>query len=217
MLSQQKALFVASKTARDNSADEAPFEVYVRTGLASQEVQKKLQQYGFNEIPEKKVNPFRRLLGYFWGPIPWMIEAAIMLSIIIQHWEDAAIIFTLLIVNAVVGFWQENKADNAIELLKKRLAPKARVLRDSAWREIPARELVPGDIVRVRLGDIVPADIKLMKGQRRRLRRSFPRTQIPHCPPAPRQRSHRGHDRRRRQRRASPKEGGRRNCRGRRN
>lgn len=66
--------------------------------------------------------------------------------------------------NAVVGFWQEHKADNAIELLKKRLAPKARVLRDSKWMEIPAKELVPGDVVRVRLGDIVPADVKLMKG-----------------------------------------------------
>jgi H+-transporting ATPase len=93
-----------------------------------------------------------------------MIEVAAALSIVIQHYEDFAIIFTLLIVNAVVGFWQEKKADNAIELLKKRLAPKARVLRDGAWHEIPSRELVPGDIVRIRLGDIVPADVKLMKG-----------------------------------------------------
>ena len=93
-----------------------------------------------------------------------MIEIASILSIIIQHYDDFAIIFTLLIVNAVVGFWQERKADNAIELLKKRLAPKARVLRDGTWHEIPSKELVPGDIVRVRLGDIVPADVKLMKG-----------------------------------------------------
>jgi H+-transporting ATPase len=93
-----------------------------------------------------------------------MIEAAAALSVVIQHWEDFAIIFTLLIVNAVVGFWQEHKADNAIALLKKRLAPRARVLRDGTWREIPARDVVPGDVVRVRLGDTVPADIKLMKG-----------------------------------------------------
>jgi H+-transporting ATPase len=152
---------VDSKTA---SSGETSYETYAETGLSSEEVEKKLQQYGFNEIPEKKVNPVRKFLGYFWGPIPWMIEAAAGLSIAIQHWDDFGIIFTLLIVNAVVGFWQEHKADNAIELLKKRLAPKARVLRDSAWREIPARELVPGDIVRVRLGDIVPADAKLMKG-----------------------------------------------------
>jgi H+-transporting ATPase len=146
------------------STGETPFSVYVKTGLSSAEVEKKLQQYGPNEIPEKKVNPLRKFLGYFWGPIPWMIEAAAALSIVIQHWEDFGIIFTLLIVNAVVGFWQEHKADNAIELLKKRLAPKARVLREGTWREIPARELVPGDILRVRLGDIVPADVKLMKG-----------------------------------------------------
>ena len=144
--------------------NEMPFESYVKTGLSSEEVARKLEQYGLNEIPEKRVNPFRKFLGYFWGPIPWMIEIASVLSIIIQHYDDFAIILTLLFVNAVVGFWQERKADNAIELLKKRLAPKARVLRDGTWREIPSKELVPGDVVRVRLGDIVPADVKLVKG-----------------------------------------------------
>ncbi len=93
-----------------------------------------------------------------------MIEAAAILSVLIQHWEDFAIILALLIVNAIVGFWQENKAENAIDLLKKRLAPKAEVLRGGVWSQIPSRELVPGDIVRVRLGDIVPADVKLVKG-----------------------------------------------------
>jgi H+-transporting ATPase len=156
---------VASKEPRKNSVVETPYELYGRTGLSSEEVERAHQLYGTNEIPEKKVNPLRKFLGYFWGPIPWMIEAAAALSIVIQHWEDFAIIFTLLLVNAVVGFWQEHKADNAIELLKKRLAPKARVLRDSKWQEIPAKELVPGDVVRVRLGDIVPADVKLMKGE----------------------------------------------------
>jgi H+-transporting ATPase len=134
-------------------------------GLSDTEAEKRLLQFGPNEIPEKKTSPMRKFLSYFWGPIPWMIEVAAVLSIIIQHYEDFAVIFTLLIVNAVVGFWQERKAENAIELLKKRLAPKARVLRDGTWREIPSRELVPGDIVRVRLGDIVPADVKLMKGE----------------------------------------------------
>lgn len=147
-----------------NSIGGTPKSVYPKTGLSSEDAAMKLVQYGPNELPEKKVNPFRKFLGYFWGPIPWMIEAAAILSLLIQHWEDFAIIFTLLVVNAVVGFWQEHKADNAIELLKKRLAPKARVLRDGTWREIPSRELVPGDVVRVRLGDIVPADVKLMKG-----------------------------------------------------
>ncbi len=93
-----------------------------------------------------------------------MIEVAVILSAVIRHWDDFWIIFALLLLNAVVGFWQEHKADNAIELLKQRLALKARALRDGKWLELPARELVPGDIVRVRLGDIAPADVKLMDG-----------------------------------------------------
>jgi len=135
-----------------------------KKGLSTSESKDRLQKYGYNEITEKKVGPVVKLLGYFWGPIPWMIEVAAVLSAIIHHWEDFWVIFALLLLNAVVGFWQENKADNAIELLKQKLALKARVLRDGKWSEVPARELVPGDIVRVRLGDIVPADIKLTDG-----------------------------------------------------
>ncbi|HJH28438.1 MAG TPA: plasma-membrane proton-efflux P-type ATPase [Methanosarcinaceae archaeon] len=135
-----------------------------RTGLSPSEAAARLQQFGANEIQETKVNPLIKFLNYFWGPIPWMIEVAAVLSAFIHHWEDFGIIITLLLVNAVVGFWQENKADNAIELLKKRLALKARVLRDGKWSEISSKELVPGDVVRVRLGDIVPADIKLIDG-----------------------------------------------------
>jgi H+-transporting ATPase len=133
-------------------------------GLSSSEVEKRLQQYGPNEIQEKKVNPLKKFLGYFWGPIPWMIEAAVIMSAVIQRWPDFGIILTLLMVNAIVGFWQEHKAGNAIELLKQRLAIKARVLRDGKWQEMPAGELVPGDIARLRLGDIVPADVKLIDG-----------------------------------------------------
>jgi len=136
-----------------------------RTGLSTAEAEKRLADFGPNEIPEKKRNPILKFLGYFWGPIPWMIEAAVALSGLIGHWDDFAIILALLFVNAVVGFWQEYKADNAIELLKQRLALKARVLRDGKWSEIPAQKLVPGDVVRVRLGDVAPADIKLMEGE----------------------------------------------------
>jgi H+-transporting ATPase len=142
----------------------APFLSNPENGLSSKEAARRLQKYGLNELPEKRESFLRKFLSYFWGPIPWMIEIASILSIIIQHYEDFAIILTLLIVNAVVGFWQENKADNAIELLRKRLAPNARVLRDGVWKEIPSKELVPGDLVRIRLGDIVPADVKLAKG-----------------------------------------------------
>jgi H+-transporting ATPase len=134
-------------------------------GLTTEEAQRRLDRFGPNEIAEKKVNPFLKFLGYFWGPIPWMIEAAAVLSLAIKHWEDFAIILVLLLLNAVVGFWQEHKASNAIELLKQRLAPEARVLRDGAWVTLPGRELVPGDIVQIRLGDIVPADVKLIEGE----------------------------------------------------
>ncbi len=133
-------------------------------GLSSAEAADRLRQYGPNEIVGKKVNSLLKFLSYFWGPIPWMIEVAAILSAIIDHWADFWVIFAMLLLNAVVGFWQEHKADNAIELLKEKLALKARVRRDGAWREVEARELVPGDIARVRLGDIIPADVKLIEG-----------------------------------------------------
>lgn len=134
-------------------------------GLSNSEAQERIKKYGLNEITEKKLNPILKFLSYFWGPIPWMIEIAIVLSALIQHWEDFWIIFALLLLNAVVGFWQEHKADNAIELLKQKLALEARVLRDGKWLKIAAKELVPGDIVRIRLGDSLPADVKLMQGE----------------------------------------------------
>ena len=133
-------------------------------GLTREEAEKRLEEYGYNEITEKRVNPIVKFFGYFWGPIPWMIEIAATLSAVIQRWADFWIIALLLLVNAVVGFWHEHKAENAIELLKRRLSLNAKVLRDGKWEVVPARELVPGDIVRVRLGDIVPADIKLVSG-----------------------------------------------------
>jgi len=134
------------------------------SGISSEEAAKRLVQYGYNEISEKKTSPIFKFLSYLWGPIPWMIEIAAILSAIIQQWDDFLIIFTLLVVNAGVGFWQEHKAENAIELLKHRLALKARVRRNGRWLQIPSQELVPGDVVRIRLGDIIPADVKLMQG-----------------------------------------------------
>jgi H+-transporting ATPase len=133
-------------------------------GLTRAEVTALREKVGFNDIPEERKHPLLKFLSYFWGPIPWMIEIAAILSAVISHWEDFAIILLLLMTNAVVGFFQERKAENAIELLKKQLAPHARVLRDGTWQEITARELVPGDLVHIRLGDIVPADAVLGKG-----------------------------------------------------
>lgn len=133
-------------------------------GLSTIEAQKRLQEYGSNEITEKKKHPFLNFLKFFWGPIPWMIELAAILSALIHHWETFYIIVAMLLLNAGVGFWQRQKADNAIELLKEKMALTARVRRDSSWSQVAARELVPGDIVRVRLGDIIPADLRLIDG-----------------------------------------------------
>jgi H+-transporting ATPase len=133
-------------------------------GLSQAEAQKRLTQYGPNEIAEKKTNPFLKFLTYFWGPIPWMIEAAVILSGVVRHWLDFFIILLLLASNAVVGFWEEHQAGNAIAALKAKLAIKAKVKRDGKWATPAARELVPGDVIRVRLGDIVPADARLLAG-----------------------------------------------------
>jgi H+-transporting ATPase len=133
-------------------------------GLTSDEARRRLEQVGPNELAEKKANPLLKFLGYFWGPIPWMIEVAAVLSLVVQHWVDLIIIFVMLVFNAVVGFWQEFQASNALAALKKSLALTARVLRDRQWREVPARELVPGDVIRIRPGDIIPADVKLVDG-----------------------------------------------------
>jgi H+-transporting ATPase len=133
-------------------------------GLTQAEAAKRLTQYGPNEIEEEKTNVLLKFLSYFWGPIPWMIEAAVILSGVVRHWPDFFIILLLLCANAVVGFWEERQAGNAIAALKARLAIKARVQRDGKWVNPPARELVPGDVIRMRLGDIVPADARLLDG-----------------------------------------------------
>jgi len=133
-------------------------------GLTEGEATKRLSQYGPNEIEEKKTNPFLKFLTYFWGPIPWMIEIAVVLSGIVRHWPDFFIILLLLVTNAAVGFWEEHQAGNAIAALKAKLAIKARVKRDGKWITPAARELVPGDVIRLRMGDIVPADARLLDG-----------------------------------------------------
>ena len=133
-------------------------------GLSQAEAHKRLTQYGPNELEEKKTNPFLKFLTYFWGPIPWMIEMAVILSGVVGHWPDFFIILLLLVSNAVVGFWEERQAGNAIAALKAKLAVKAKVKRDGKWTDPAARDVVPGDVIRLRLGDIVPADARLLAG-----------------------------------------------------
>ena len=133
-------------------------------GLSQAEAAKRLEQYGANVLAEKHVSALARLAQFFWGPIPWMIEIAAILSAALQHWADLSIILILLVFNAAIGFWQEFKAADALDALKNQLALRARVLRDGKWADIDAAGLVPGDVIRLRLGDIIPADAKLAEG-----------------------------------------------------
>ncbi len=132
------------------------------SGLSEQEARQRLQKYGPNAVPEKEESVWKRLLKRFWGPIPWMIEVAALLSALVRKWEDFVIITILLFVNAGVDFWQESKAISALKVLQQRLARKARVLRDGKWKEVDVRDLVPGDVIRLRMGDLVPADAILV-------------------------------------------------------
>jgi H+-transporting ATPase len=134
-------------------------------GLSEDDATARLARFGPNALEERRASPLVKFLGYFWGPIPWMIEVAAILSAVVRHWGDLAIIGALLVFNACVGFWQEHKAANALEALKKQLALRARVRRDGGWREIEAKCLVPGDVIRIRLGDVIPADVKLVDGE----------------------------------------------------
>ncbi|MEV0948323.1 plasma-membrane proton-efflux P-type ATPase [Rhodococcus sp. NPDC049939] len=131
-------------------------------GLTAQDAATRLAEEGPNEVVERRQNPLLTFAGYFWAPIPWMIEAALLLSLLARHWTDAVIIGVLLGMNGVVAFTEERQAANAIAALKQQLATSARALRDGAWVTVATRELVRGDIIRIRLGDVVPADARLL-------------------------------------------------------
>ena len=135
-----------------------------KVGLNSGQLQERLSKYGPNALPEEKKSALSAFLVYFWGPIPWMIEAAALMALVVGDWGDLAIITSLLLFNALLGFWEEHEASNALDALKNSLALKARVLRSGKWEQVNARTLVPGDIVRLYLGDVVPADCKLIQG-----------------------------------------------------
>ncbi|MFD2174149.1 plasma-membrane proton-efflux P-type ATPase [Rhodobacter lacus] len=134
------------------------------TGLSAVEAAARLAHFGPNTIESAEKSLLARIAGYFWGPIPWLIELAAVLSLILRDWSDVAVITTMLLVNAAVGFFEENKASSAIAALKGRLAPTARVKRAGQWQQIAASALVPGDIVRLSIGQIVPADMELVAG-----------------------------------------------------
>ncbi len=159
-MSEEKHAVVEPKS----DAAQEPAALKGTKGLSTQEAQERLAKYGYNELNEKEESWVHRLFRRFWGPIPWMIEAASILSALAHRWEDFTIIMILLFVNAIVDFYQESKALSAISVLKKKLAHKAIVLRDDVWQEIDAKEIVPDDIVKIKIGDIVPADVTLLSG-----------------------------------------------------
>lgn len=143
---------------------EQDFKADAIHGLQSEEVEIQRRQYGFNEIEEHEESAWHRMFRRFWGPIPWMIEAAAVLSAAAQRWEDFIIISILLLVNSGVDYYQESKALSAIKVLKQKLARVALVLRDGKWIQLPSRELVPHDIIKLKSGNIIPADAKLLEG-----------------------------------------------------
>jgi H+-transporting ATPase len=156
-----------------NTDDYGPFKIEdvlkelgtdINTGLSGQEAQKRISEIGFNEIPEKEESVFQRIFRRFWGPIPWMIEVAALLSAAVRRWEDFGIILVLLFTNAFIDLWQESKALNALKVLKGKLAKKSLVFRDGKFQTIDARDLVPGDLIKIKIGDLVPADLKLIEG-----------------------------------------------------
>lgn len=133
-------------------------------GLSADDVKNRLKIYGFNEIKDAKKNPLLQFLHRYWGPMPWLLELAMVLSILLKHYFESIVIFVLLTVNAIIGFLKSRNSQKAVELLKKRLKIKARVLRDGKWIMADAREIVPGDIISVKLGDLVPADVYILNG-----------------------------------------------------
>lgn len=135
------------------------------TGLSITEASKRLQQYGSNTIQRKKQSSTVKFLSRFWGPVPWMLEITAFLTFVIGKTVDTYIILSLLVFNSLVGFFQESKASDAVELLSRRIAVVTRVIRNGNWTQIQGSELVPGDIIHVRMGDVVPADAMIISGE----------------------------------------------------
>jgi len=140
-------------------------DVPLSTGLTSDEARRRLEKFGPNAIPDTALHPLRRALTKFWAPVPWMLEAAIMLEVALGKYVEAAIIAVLLAFNAALGFFQEGRAQATLAALKSRLALNASVRRDNVWATVPAAGLVPGDIVMLSLGAVVAADVRLIEGQ----------------------------------------------------
>ena len=135
-----------------------------REGLSEADAEQMLKIFGRNEITSRKESPLLQFLSRFWGPMPWLLELAILLSIFLRHDLEAIIIAVLVVTNAIIGYLHANNSQKSLELLKERLAVNASVRRGARWMTRNASEIVPGDIVVVQMGDIVPADVKILSG-----------------------------------------------------
>lgn len=140
-------------------------ELRTSKGLSTAEVQKRLAEFGPNALPEQKRRPWLVFLKKMWAPVPWMLEISILLELVLGKYVEAAIIGALVLLNAFMSMLQESKAQNALVLLKQRLTLNARVLRDGNWQIVPGSELVPDDVLYLRMGDLIPADVRLLSGQ----------------------------------------------------
>ena len=143
----------------------SPKDVLLPTGLTSDEARRRLEKFGPNAVPDTALHPLQRALAKFWAPVPWMLEAAIVLELFLGKYVEAAIIAVLLAFNAILGFFQEGRAQATLAALKSRLALNASVRRDNVWATVPAVGLVPGDMVKLSLGAVVAADVRLTEGQ----------------------------------------------------
>src|SRR5271157_2645581 len=124
------------------------------TGLTSGEARRRIEKFGPNAVPDTALHPLRRALAKFWAPVPWMLEAAIILEVVLGKYVEAGIIAVLLAFNAVLGFLQEGRAQATLAALKSRLALNASVRRNGVWATVPSTELVPGDIVKLSVGAV---------------------------------------------------------------
>jgi len=134
-------------------------------GLSTNEADNRVKKFGYNEIVEIKKNSFLEFFKRYWGPMPWLLEFAIVLTVILKHYTESGIIFTLLTINAIIGYLQSQNSQKAVEMLKKKLEIKAKVLRDGKWILKEAKDIVPGDIITIKLGDLVPADVNIVSGE----------------------------------------------------
>ena len=144
---------------------ESPSDGFSQGGLTSEEARRRLETFGPNTMPDTALHPLRLALEKFWAPVPWMLEAAILLELVLGKYTEAAIITGLLIFNAALGLLQESRAQATLAALKSRLAVHASVLRDGAWKTLPAAEIVLGDMVKLSLGGVAPADMRITSGE----------------------------------------------------